>query len=212
MGFKYDDVAECSSSVVHMDDLSFECSSGEDGCTFGDRVTVTGQFTTTLPIPNEVNVKIQICKFWGSLCTPYLVDTDLNICNFIGDGQASGEADDEYYCAAAGTYDYQTDFTLPEAAIANTNFAVNGVSFRIYLLVNNELTCNAQFTTIKSESYASTEFSVLGAAAFFMSGYSAYEIRKRKLRTAAQVDLKAEEERQNDGKKAVHFADQYVIL
>ena len=157
-------------------------------------------------------MKIQICKFWGSLCTPYLVDQDLNICNFIGDGQASGEADDEYYCAAAGTYEYQTDFSLPEAALANTNFAVDGVGFRIYVLINNELTCNAQFTTIKSESYASTEFSLLGAAAFVLWGLSAYEIRKRRLRTAAQVDLKAVEDMQHDGKKTVHFDDQYVTM
>jgi hypothetical protein len=41
MGFRYDDVAECSSSIVQMNDLAFDCDS-EEGCTFGDQVTVTG--------------------------------------------------------------------------------------------------------------------------------------------------------------------------
>ena len=42
MGFLYDDVAECSSSVVEMKELSFDCNS-QDGCTLGDLVTITGE-------------------------------------------------------------------------------------------------------------------------------------------------------------------------
>lgn len=168
-----------------------------------------------MPIPDDVNVKIQICKFAGHFCTPYLLDTDLNMCGILRGGEANGDADDEYYCAAAGTYNYQTEFTLPEHALSNTNFAVNGVTFRIYVLLNNEITCNAQFTTAKSDSYASTGYSMLGAVVLAMSGFSANEIRKRRRRTLAQVDLNAEEQHQqykNERTKRVQFEDHYVNL
>lgn len=44
MGFKYDDISSCSSSVVEMDSLEFECNSNSD-CTTGDEVTFTGTCT-----------------------------------------------------------------------------------------------------------------------------------------------------------------------
>ena len=167
--------------------------------------------TTTLSIPNDVNVKIQICKFWGSLCTPVLADKDINICNLVTGGQGDGEADDQYYCAPAGSYQFEEEFAIPETAISNTNFAVNGVSFRIYVQINNEFTCHAQFTTIKSDSYASMGVSMLVAVALIMSGFTAFEFRRRRRRTVAQVDLK-EEERQGDSTRRVHFEDHYVNL
>jgi hypothetical protein len=126
--------------------------------------------------------------------------------------ESNADVDDEYYCAGAGTYQYQTQFNLPEHSLSDTNFAVNGVTFRIYILVNNDITCNAQFTTIKSQSYTSTEFSLLGVAALVMSGFSAHEIRKRKRRTMAQVDLNAEEHRHGERKRARarrHFFKRY---
>ena len=143
------------------------------------------------------------------------MDTDLDICDFVTSGEASGEADDEYYCAPAGTYEFQTDFTLPETALSNTNFAVNGVSFRIYVLINNDLTCNAQFTTVRADTGTSAmEVSMLGFVALIVSGFSAFAIQNRRRRTVAQVDLKAAEQPQhdNDAKKRVHFEDHYVTL
>ena len=173
--------------------------------------------TTTLPIPGEVNIKIQICKFWGSLCTPYLVDQDVDICGLFDGDNNGGEGDDDVYCASAGTYDYQTDFILPESSLSNTNFAVNGVSFRIYVLVNEEFTCHAQFTTVKSDaSSTTTAVSLLGFVAVILSVFSVNEVGKRRRRTLAQVDLRAEELReQQPSTKTVRFDamnDHYVTL
>ena len=42
LGIAYDDVTSCSSSVVEMNSLSFDCNQAT-GCTLGDEVTVTGQ-------------------------------------------------------------------------------------------------------------------------------------------------------------------------
>jgi hypothetical protein len=145
--------------------------------------------TSTIDIPDEVNVKVKICKFWGTMCTSYLADEDVNFCEMIG---TSG--DDEYYCAPAGTYTFTEEFELPEASLSN--FAVNGVSFRIYVLLNNEFTCHAQFTTVKVQSY-SMSYSLLGIAFVVLSAVSMSVVqqRRRKARTTAKVNLQQEEER-----------------
>ena len=42
LGIAYNDVTSCSSSVVEINSLSFDCNQAT-GCTLGDEVTMTGQ-------------------------------------------------------------------------------------------------------------------------------------------------------------------------
>ncbi|CAB9498204.1 expressed unknown protein [Seminavis robusta] len=175
MGFLYDNVAECSSSVVTMDSLAFDCDTST-GCTTHDEITITGQFTTTLPIPDEVNLKIQLCKFWGSMCTPILLDQDIDICNLFTSSNESG-GDDEYYCASAGSYPFQETFSLPDWSL--DNYAVNGFGFRIYVTANDEFNCHAQFTTVRSNDTTTTTVSILGIVFVLVSFLSVYHTRRR---------------------------------
>ena len=150
------------------------------------------------------------------MCTGYLLEDDINFCDLIGvDENNNGDGgEDEYYCAPAGSYDFETQFILPESSLGN--FAVNGVTFRIYVLINNEFTCHAQFTTVRS--YEMT-YSILGVAAVFASFLSILvgvkRHKQRKLRTTAKVNLQMEEQRQDhvvDFGAPTGMQDHYVVL
>ena len=53
MGFAYDGVTTCSSSVVEMNSLSFDCNE-DAGCTLGDDVTITGECKSQIVILSTV--------------------------------------------------------------------------------------------------------------------------------------------------------------
>ena len=169
--------------------------------------------TSTIAIPGEVNVKIQICKFWGNLCTSYLLDQDVDICRFI-ENNNDDDGDDDVYCASAGIHDFQTSLTLSETSLSNTNFAVNGVTFRLYVLVNNDFTCHAQFTTVKLESSGNTmAVSIVGFVGIMLSIFVVHEVGKRRRRTVARADLLAEEQKAQE--QTIEFCsvhNNYVTL
>jgi len=183
--------------------------------------------TTILNIPSEVNIKVQICKFWGYVCTSYLVNRNTDICDYFdnNDNNNNNDDNDSTYCAAPGTYDYQTSFVLPEASLSN--FAVNGVSFRIYVSINDEFTCHAQFTTIKYYEYTASSssrstssnnnntmsVSILGVVMIILSVFSVFEMNKRhqRWRTVTPMDYYLHGEPQQEEMKQQVQEDEEII-
>ena len=115
------------------------------------------------------------------------MDQDIRFCDVLGISPASdgneGDYDADYYCAPAGTYDFQTQFVLPTSSLAD-NFAVTGVSFRIYILLNNEINCHAEFKTVRGTASTSSgyemSYGILGVAAVLLSIFSLQEVQKRR--------------------------------
>lgn len=140
------------------------------------------------------------------------MDQDIDMCGLFSNNDGDEGGDDDVYCASAGTHDFQISLALPESSLSNTNFAVNGVTFRMYVLVNNEFTCHAQFTTVKVDSSTATAVSLLGFVAVILSIFSVHEVGKRRRRTVAQADLLAEEERAQEQIEFDAMHSNYVTL
>ena len=180
LGFVYNDVASCSSSAVTVDSLSFNCDT-TTGCVIGDEVNIKGELTTTIPFTNQMYLQVKACKFWGYMCTTPLLEDSVNLCGFFTNLNNDGvvATDDDTYCDPAGTYSFDETFTLPAWSLGNS-FAVNGVTFSIYVTVNTEFSCHAQFTTVRSDStYTASAFLPVGLLVIVMlSGLYAYQVKR----------------------------------
>lgn len=141
------------------------------------------------------------------------MDQDVDICELFDNSDDNNDGDDDVYCASAGTYDFQKTLALPESSLSNTNFAVNGVTFRIYVLVNNDFTCHAQFTTVKlNSSNNAMSVSILGIVGVILSILSVHEVGKRRLKTVAKADLLAEEKKAQEDIEISTMHNNYVTL
>jgi hypothetical protein len=184
LGFRYDGVVECSSSEVTIESLAVDCDT-TTGCLSSEEITITGEVTTTLDMANEVNLKVKACKFWGYMCVWTLLDDTVNLCDIF-----SSETEDDSSCAPAGAYDVDKTITLPAWGLMNNYLAVNGITFRLYATIDEELTCHAQFTTVRSDStYTAMSFLPLGLVALLLSasGWSIYQRQKNHRQTQAPM-------------------------
>jgi hypothetical protein len=178
LGFRYDGIAACSSAAVTLENLAIDCDT-TTGCLAGEEVTITSGVTTTLAMANGANLEVKACKFWGFMCTGTLLEQTVNLCDIFG-----SEAGDGEICAPAGTYDLDQTMTLPDWPLGNSYLAVDGVSFRIYVAVNQEFTCHAQFTTVRSDStYSAVSFLPFAALLLLSSsGWYMYQRQQKRLK------------------------------
>jgi hypothetical protein len=82
--------------------------------------------------------------------------------------------------------------TLPDWPLGDSYLAVDGVSFRMYVAVNQEFTCHAQFTTVRSDSnYTAVSFLPLVALLLLSSasGWSIYQRQQKRQMIHRQVPL-----------------------
>lgn len=108
-------------------------------CSYLIRITVTAnrRFETI------ADIDIKLCS--AGICTKNIYEDDLNLCRELDLLDTEGYQQ----CNQPGNYTAEASFTLPSQQTYAwwTNILVSGVVFSLYVTLDNDLECHAQFVT-----------------------------------------------------------------
>jgi len=182
--FQYDDKASCQAGEygVTLNDFGVVCDTL--GCKVGESMMIYGNVTTEKSFPNVFYVQVNICNFWGLLCTADVFAESRDVCYF-----ANMQNDESSSCSTSGSYAFEADVAIPEYWLID--YMIPGYSFNIYLdLDNGDVNCHAQFYSGgkkgSSSGYSAAGLGFLSVGVF---GYALVARRKRK----AKLNLLDEE-------------------
>lgn len=135
------------------------------------------------------DVTIKACGLWGTWCTDALVDAEINLCTDLNFEDPYGDQ----ACEREELYSFESSYMLPNRTWWH-DLALHGTTFRMYVTLDDDLTCYGQFET--HVYYDTGTWVTVAVGSMIVTAAIAYHYRKKMPK--AVVDLCAAEQMVDD--------------